>query len=336
MQEPETWRELLKIIISDAQERQRIAEELGVQTITLLRWATGESDPRPQNLHHLLNAVPQYRRQLLELIRAERPDFVHTGLEVEDPSKIIPPAFYARAFRSRASTIESVRFWSTCKLVLQQAIGQLDPDKIGMSITVVRCMPPSPIDNKVHSLRESAGVGTPPWGAEREQNAMLLGAESLCGYVVTFCRPASNQNIKEEHNLIPAHPTPYEKSASVYPILFAGRVAGALLVSSTQYNYFESQARLSLIEHYANLIAIAFEPEDFHDPANIQLHIMPGQEVQKKYLANFRQRVAQLLIDSVKNKEQLSHVEAEQQVWQQLELELSQVPSQPLYIGTAS
>lgn len=43
-------------------------------------------------------------------------------------------------------------------------------------------------EGKVRSLRESMGVGTPPWPGDLEHQAMFLGAESLAGYVVTNCR----------------------------------------------------------------------------------------------------------------------------------------------------
>ena len=58
MQKPPTWRELLGSIIRDPQERQRIASDLGVRTITLMRWANGESNPRLQTLHQLLGVLP--------------------------------------------------------------------------------------------------------------------------------------------------------------------------------------------------------------------------------------------------------------------------------------
>src|ERR1700730_17105324 len=254
-EQPETWRALLKNLINDTREKQRLAEDLGIRAITLSRWANGESDPRPQNLRHLLTALPQHREQMLDLIREETgfEEFSNAGLD--DSSIRIPSSFYTNVFSARSSTVESMRFWSICNLVLQQALGQLDPDRVGMSINVVRCMTAAASDKKVHSLRESVGTGTPPWPGNLEQKAMFLGAESLCGYVVTLCRPAANQNIDDPQNLTPAHPTEHEKSAAVHPILFAGRIAGCLLVSSTQYNYFLPQARLTLIEHYANLLA---------------------------------------------------------------------------------
>src|SRR2546421_11447789 len=322
MHQPETWRDLLKIIISDPHEKQRLAEQLGVRSITLTRWISKESDPRPQNLRNLLNALPAQRDQLLDLIR-EEPGFEEfSNAGVDDSTIEIPAMFYTRAFSSRATTVENMRFWSISNLILQQAIGQLDPDRLGMGINVVHCMPPSQAENKVHSLRESIGIGTPPWTGDLEQKAMFLGAESLCGYVVTLCRPAANQNVDDEQNLIPAHKVPYEKSAAVHPILFAGRIAGCLLVSSTQYNYFQPQPRLTLIEHYANLLALAFEPDDFYEPGQIELRMMPDQQIQKKYFADFRVRVANTMIEAAKNKRPVNNIQAEEMVWQQLEEEL--------------
>ena len=327
MHEPETWRDLLRSIISEPHEKQRLSEQLGVRAITLTRWTSKESDPRPQNLRNLLNALPQHREQLLDLIRDEPGFEEFSNAELDDSSIEIPSAFYTRIFASHASTIENMRFWSITNLILQQAVGQLDPDRLGMGINIVRCMPRSEVDNRVHSLRESVGIGTPPWSGDLEQKAMFLGAESLCGYVVTLCRPAANQNVDDEQNLIPAHKVPYEKSAAVHPILFAGRIAGCLLVSSTQYNYFLPQARLALIEDYANLLALAFEPEEFYEPYEIELRVMPNQEIQKKHFANFRQRVANTMMEGAINKRPVNNLEAERLVWQQLEEELLRLPA---------
>jgi transcriptional regulator with XRE-family HTH domain len=318
----ETWRSLLKTIIGDPHEKQRLAEELGIKSITLSRWANNESDPRPQNLRHLLTALPQQREQMLELIREEIGFEEFTNAGFDDSSIDIPSAFYNRVFSARSSTVESMRFWSISNLILQQAISQLDPDRLGIALNVVRCMTPSPIDHKVHSLRESVGFGTHPWSGDLEQKAMFLGAESLCGYVATLCRPASNQNVDDTQNLIPAHKVEYEKSASVQPILFAGRIAGCLLVSSTQYNYFLTQSRLTLIENYSNLLALAFEPEEFFEPQDIELRVMPNQEEQKKHFADFRQRVANTMIEGSRNKRPVNNLQAERLVWQQLEEEL--------------
>src|SRR5579863_3086708 len=263
-QKQESWQDLLKEIISDTRERQRIADELGVRPITLVRWADKESEPRPQNLRHLVSVIPQCREEMLGLIKEETgEDLLIEG--IEDASTTILSTTYRRIFSTFASMKSSMRYWSICEMILQHAIEQLDPGQLGMAIQIVRCMPPSSDDHKVHSLRESVGLGTPPWSKALEQQAMFLGAESLCGYVVTRSRPASNQNVDSPSFLIPTHKALYEKSASAYPILLAGRIAGCVLVSSTQYSSFLTQSRLNLIEQYANLLALAFEAEEFYE-----------------------------------------------------------------------
>ncbi len=327
MQEARTWRELLGMIISDSKEKQRILDELSVTPITLARWVNGQSDPRPANLRHLLNVIPQHREQMLDLLKDEKEfgEFAHSTQE--DTSKDIPAEFYARVFVARASTTEHLRFWSICHLILQQAIGQLDPERSGMAIWVVRCMPPSGPYHKVRSLRESVGLGTPPWPGNLEQTAMFLGAESLAGNVVTLCRPGIIQNMDEEQSLMPVQRVGPEKSAAIYPILYAGRIAGVFLVSSAQPNHFLSQARTTLVQHYADLIALAFEPEDFYEPEQIALSVMPLHPEQKKYFAQFRQLVAETMLEAAKRNQPVNNIMADQIVWQKLEEELLRIPT---------
>jgi transcriptional regulator with XRE-family HTH domain len=316
-QEPGDWHELLGMIISNTQERQRIAQELGVRAITLSRWVRGESEPRPQNLRHLLSVLqPDHRDLLLEMLGEE----IKESQDVtDDTSREIPSEFYSRVLSARATTNETLRYWSISSLILQQALGQLDPDRLGLAITVVRCMR-SASEKKVRSLRESVGKGIAPWTGDLEQRGMFLGAESLAGYVVTTCRPAQLQNIQKDGLTLPAHQVEHEVSAAAHPILYTGRIAGCVLISSTQPDYFVSSARNTLIGNYANLLALAIEPEEFYDPQDIELMIMPPHTLQKEYFANFRQRVTQAL-----RQKSMNNLQAEQYVWEQLEEELLQV-----------
>ncbi len=313
-EEATDWRQLLGLIIRDLRVRQRILDELGVQPITLTRWIEGTTEPRQQNFRQLLNVLPEYREYFMVLLGEE---FTESAIaRADDASKDIPPEFFARVLVARANTQRSIRFWSLCNLILQQAIGQLDPDHLGMAITVARCMKSShsPV---IRSLRESAAQGTPPWHGNLEQKGMFLGAESLAGYCVTICRNVENNDIRDRANPLPAHQVPFELSAATSPILFSGKVAGCLLVSSTQPNFFLSQYRLSLIQNYARLIALAFEPEDFVDSTAIELRMMPPIADQETFFADFRERVMRIM-----RQQNLTNVEAEQLVWEDLEEKL--------------
>ncbi|TMC23603.1 MAG: hypothetical protein E6J34_02270 [Chloroflexi bacterium] len=323
MQEAQNWRELLAIIINDPREKSRITEALGVTPITIARWVSGESEPRLQNLRQLLAILPQYRSQFLELLKKERDIKEFISSLLQDSEKDIPSEFYVQIFAARASTSESLRFWSTCNLILQQAIGQLDPNRQGLSVWIASCMPLSGPYKKVRSLREMVGAGTTPWPGDLGRLGMFLGAESLAGNVVTLCRPTVLQDLETEQPNTAYVPDEHEISSVAYPILFAGNIAGVLLVSSTQKNYF-TVARTSLIQRYADLIALLFEPEAFYAPSQIALHVMPKREEQKRHFAQFRYLIANTLMDAASRNEPKNPVEANLLVWQKLESELLQ------------
>ncbi len=325
MQEPSTWRELLGKVIQDSKERHRIAIKLGINPATLVRWTHNESNPRPQNLNQLLNAIPdQYRALFLELVEEEFKDF--SAGRKDDPvtseSPSIPSEFYNRVFHTYGIVPKALRFSSLCDLILQQALEQLDPQRLGMAIIVVRLLSPSHGD-KIRSLRESMGRGTPPWEGNLEQHAILLGAESLAGYAVMFYHLVVNQNLSEEQSRFPGYRGVWEESAAACPIILEGNIAGSLLVSSTQPNYF-LPPRLTLIERYTELIALAFEPEEFYEPERIDLGIVPPQHVQQPYLSRFQHRFLETMRQAARNQHPISTNQAEQMVWQQLEEELLQ------------
>src|SRR5438874_12597767 len=162
MQELHTWRDLLAQLVSEPKEKQRVIEELGISSITLTRWIQGDSVPRLQNLRHLLTILPRHRLQFQELFKQEGVYEELANPSTEEGPKEIPPELYARVFAARATTVENLRFWSSCNLILQQAISQLDPERLGMAIWIARCMSPSGPYEKVRSLRETTGIGTPP------------------------------------------------------------------------------------------------------------------------------------------------------------------------------
>ncbi len=325
MQIPVSWRERLGEVIQNPQERQRIANELSINPLTLTRWVNNQSKPRPRNLQQLLNALPQYRNELTESFALEFPDFAldeKDRVRVDQPLEI-PSEFYERVLATYITTPISQRFWTLGTLILEQALGQLDPNHLGMAITVLQCMPPSH-GKKVHSLRKRMGRGTPPWSFYLDEETLFLGAESLAGYAVNSCRPAIVQN-PDQRGRFPVHKAEWEKSAAAYSIMQMNASAGCLLVSSTQPDYF-LPSRQALLQNYAALIALAFEPGEFYPIQDIDLRLMPFYRTQQKHIANFRQRVSGVLLEAQRTEQSLSILEAEQVVWQQVEEELLLMP----------
>src|SRR5207249_7574054 len=121
---------------------------------------------------------------------------------------------------------------------------------------------------------------------------------------------------------VPAYQTEHEVSAAAHPIMYANKVAGCLLVSCTQPRYFVSPNRMALISDYAQLIALAFTPEQFYPLEWIELQVMPPIEEQQRLLVTLQPRIRHMLQEAVATSRLLRRDEAEQLAWQQIEEEL--------------
>jgi len=259
-------------------------------------------------------APPHFRAELTEALERSYPD-IHSWLQ-EEIAAIVLSEFYAQVLADRATTIESLRSWKLLDMVIKQALSHLDSNQLGMSLTLAQCMPPSQ-GGKICSLREHMGRGTPPWLADLEHLALFLGVESLAGYVVQKQRPTSIEDLREE-SLLPAYQTEFEISAAAYPIILEGRIAGCLLASSTQIAYF-TQQRVELLGAYSEIISTILDKQDFYPPEMIELKPMASLEKQRQYLSTFRQRVINTMLAASERGHPISHAEAEEIAWRELE-----------------
>lgn len=330
MQKPANWRELLASMIQNPVQRQQLAQQLEVNPVTLNRWSNGESTPRPQNLRRLLEVVPEPQRSLLlELLEAEfGPEFAQGSAARELLDRSFSPeitgTFYMRVLRTLATLPAAMSYSSLSELILEQALKQLDAQRLGMAIMVSRCLPPAS-GQVVRSLLESAGRGTPPWNPSLEQEGLLLGVESLTGYAVTVRHLVARQRLGEEDtSRFPGYRDRWEESAVAVPIARQGLIAGCLLVSSAQPEYF-SPSHEQLIQSYADLLALSFGPQAFFDPEHIRLGVLPPQSVQRTYLAGLQRRLLAMMTQAARNRQPLTVIEAQQLVWQQIEDELLQL-----------
>lgn len=311
-----SWQEVLQQIIGTPAERKRLATTLGINEMTLNRWTKDNANPQRSHLVGLVQMVPpQFRTEMLEAIQRSYPD-IHTWLR-EGVPETIPSDFYSQLLADRATIFESLRTWKLLDMVILQALSQLDPNQLGMSLTLAQCMPPSR-GGKICSLRERVGKGTPPWSADLEHRMLFLGIESLAGYVVQKQRPASVEDLREE-KLLPAYQEiDFEISAAAHPILLEGYIAGCLLASSTQVAYF-TQPRLALLGAFADIVSFILDKQDFYSPDLIDLKIMAGVEKQRQYFSTLRQRVAHAMMNASQQGHPITNTGAEESVWHDLE-----------------
>ena len=161
-----TWREVLAHIVSDPQEKQRLCSELNIVPTTLTNWVEGEKQPSIEQFQQLLEALPDHRQILLpsialELEQTKSDNREGDGRENTDPNNSsdgiasglpdVPAEFYAQILRGHASTPQTMHSWYLGSMILYQALLQLDPERKGLSLTLVRCMSPS-TNGKVRSF----------------------------------------------------------------------------------------------------------------------------------------------------------------------------------------
>jgi transcriptional regulator with XRE-family HTH domain len=314
VQELSNWRDALAKLARDSHAKQDVARTLNISQATLTRWINGDSKPRRQNMRRLSQLLPEYHTFFAEmqLEHADESPVASEGPEYTE----IPSIFYARVLNAHCNLPRVIHFSSLCDVILQQALKQLDPHRVGMEVTVVQCM--HPVEGGViRSLRENIGQATPPWNRETDPKIMFLGSESLAGFVVTTGRQLAIENRQKVMSRFPAQWVDWEESAMGYPIMRSDLIAGCLLVSSAQSEYFVSLNRQKLIQYYAELLSVIFEPENFYPLQKVALGYMPTYDIQSKYIATFRQRTANRMMER-----QLNVVEAERLVWQEIEDEL--------------
>jgi hypothetical protein len=78
------------------------------------------------------------------------------------------------------------------------------------------------------------------------------------------------------------------------------------------------------MEHYANLLSLAFEAEQFFDPDRIQLQVLPSVQEQLPIVETFQARVSRTLVEAAAHHEFLPLVLVQRRIWQEIEEELLQ------------
>jgi transcriptional regulator with XRE-family HTH domain len=313
------WRSVLQKIIEAPKERQRIAAALGINAVTLTRWARRSSRPQQASLARLLKVVPpQYKLELQKALKVAYPSMEERF--VEETAEIVPSTFFRQILKERATVIETLRPWQLTTSIINEAITLLDPHNMGMAITAVLCMPP--VEGRIRSLREQGGRGTYPWVADLEHQSIFLGMNSLAGYVVQNGRPASVHDVKKEQYIpVFAYPEDWEASAAACPIWLEGKIAGCLLAASQEIGHF-TQTRMDLLIDLTNIFSLALNASAFYDHRQVHLRYIPHPRHQGQLLRSFRQFSNSLMAEAMQNNKPISSGQAETLAWQKIEDEL--------------
>jgi len=315
--EPRSWREILGQAIEDRNEKKRIAQELNIDARTLDRWANGANSPRIYQLKPLIDALPKYRYSLIRLLSEEFPEVAErlemtSEMVVDETVPDIVSFFYERTLQERTHAFSPLTQWGMCTLLLQQFVAQLDSDKKGVAAFLVQCVAPD-ADQKVQTLHEQYSEYSAAWTAKRAK--YYVGAESLAGNVVSSAQPMVYNDAKQEHVALLYH-SDAANSVMAYPLLLYGRIAGCLLVFSTQQDFF-THVRFDLVRKYSNLLTLAIRESDFYALEDIELHLMPEAGIQLVYLSMLNEKVYEEMSRAEQSGTPLTRKQAEKVVLQQ-------------------
>lgn len=324
-QQPRTWRQFLAEIIANSKEKQRISRELDVGPRTLERWVLGATPRSNRLMSQLVDALPQHRELLTELIRRDSryANFSPVVVSLDETPRELAASFYTRILEANATAAANLRFQGISTLILQQSLQLLDPERVGLDISIVLCIPPAR-GQKVRSLRERVRMTTRLREEAPEERLLYLGAGSLAGHVVATCQFAIIQDVQDQQQgFLPiCQPEPGQQgSIAAYPIQRGGRVAGCFHAACPQANFF-TRARQELLKSYTYLLVLAFDEEEFYPTQDIALGVMPAPAVQSSYISNFRERVAETITKALRGGQALSLLTAERIVQQDIETEL--------------
>ncbi len=306
---------LRHILRHDRAEIARVAKDLEVAEITVYRWMNGSSEPRAIHLKRLPEVFAEHRGNLTYAINQTFPGVLDPPtLGIREVRKDI----YRRVFDLIATTSEDgARYWQVTQAIFEYALLHLDSDRRGLSITYANLMPSH--EDGIHSLREATMRGNYPWPFNLESKA-YLGSTTLAGTSAMLQRLQTWDNLCSEERLqvdIDEH----ERSTAACPVMFAGHIAGVLIISSTQTGFFTDPMACQAVSEYAQLLALALHAEDFYPCSLLNLRPMPEVKWQRAEIGrSFVNRIV-----TYARKHMIARQEAEQQVIIEMEREFEEL-----------
>jgi hypothetical protein len=305
---------LRNILRHDRSEIVRVARELEVAENTIYRWMNGSSEPRAMHLKRLPDVLMEHRSTLSYAINQTFPG----TLDTTPPGiREVRKDIYRRVLELVATiSEEDTRFWQVSQAIFEYALQHMDAERQGLAITYARLMPAR--EDGIHSLREAAMHGNPPWPFDIESKA-YLGSTTLAGTAVTMQRMLVWNSVGSGDRL-QVEVDDFEASACAVPVTRGNRIAGALIVSSTQPTLFNDPMASQAVLEYAQLLAIALSEADFQPHSRLNLRPFPDLKSQREQIT--RSYVGRILTYARKNG--TSRTEAELLVRAEMEKEFEE------------
>jgi hypothetical protein len=254
----------------DRAEVTRVARELEVAENTVYRWINGSSDrPRPIHLRRLPDVLPEHRSQLISVINQ-----TFGGVLASAPvgQREVYKDVYRRVLELNATANEDdTRFWQISQTVFEAALQHLDADHLGLAISYAKLM--APHEDGIHSLREVAMRGHAPWPSSFDSN-VYFGSTTLVGIVAAMQRPL-NWSSTDINNRTPVEVDDFERSAYAAPIMRGMQIAGVMIFSSTQSDFFDDPMVCQAVIEYTYLLNVGLSNHDFYPLSCLHLRPMP-------------------------------------------------------------
>ncbi|GCF06451.1 GAF domain-containing protein [Dictyobacter arantiisoli] len=298
------------IMHRDRIEIARVARELTVAENTVYRWMNGTSEPRANYLKRLPEVFPEHRTQLINVINETFGEVI--GAPVLTIREVQADT-YRRALEITANSQDSdTLFWQISELIFDDALTLLDTEQLGLAITYAKLMPPH--EDGIHSLREVKMHGHAPW-PETVDSKAFLGSTTLVGSAAVSQRMQVWNDIDNNRTLVDIDDN--EHSACAVPVIRGNRIAGVLIVSSTQADFFNNPSACQAVSEYALLMGVALCDRDFYTSA--LLHLRPMLPLKEQRAEISRDYVRRIIAFAHKNA--TSRCEAEAWIQHEMELE---------------
>lgn len=174
------------------------------------------------------------------------------------------------------------RSWQIMQVLFEHILQHLDAEHHGLAVTYAKLMPPRA--DGIHSLVEIFMRGNAPWPFALENHA-YLGSTTLAGTAAMLERMQTWDNLSATERL-QVEVDEFERSACACPVERGGRIAGVLLISSRQPDFFINPVASQAVLEYTQLLSLAFREEEFVPFSQLNLVPMPELKWQHAEVAH--------------------------------------------------